>query len=283
MSPTQTEASTETAAALVELVPDALYLLGSSIALDGRISWVPPEARGWQPSNCYVLLDDGHCLVVDPGPAVLGDVVVEQLQQLLPAGSPVSIFVTRAEPDTTGGIGAIARAFPVDRLYAGGGPNPFDSFEAAGEVQFGDRRERIQLERMPAGFRMPVGPARDLQVIPPSLRLLATWWAYDAATATLFTSDSFTHTLNELADGPRRLTAAMPAQQDPTQVAGHLTSKFEWLRHAKTTTLLDGVRALFDEYDVGRIAPAHGLVLEGRDVVHQHVEAVLEVLTDLAS
>lgn len=283
MSPTQTEAPTETAAGPVELVPGALYLLGSSIALDGRISWVPQETRGWQPSNCYVLLDDGHCLVVDPGPLVLGDVVVEQLQQLLPAGTPLSIFVTRAEPDTTGGIGAIARSFPVDRLYAGGGPNPFDSFEAAGEVQFGDRRERIQLERMPAGFQMAVGPARELRVIPPSLRLLATWWAYDAATATLFTSDSFTHTLNAQADGPRRLTTSMSPQQDPTQVAGHLTAKFEWLRHAKTPTLRDGLRSVFEEYEVDRIAPAHGLVLEGRDLVRQHVDAVLEVLTDLAS
>lgn len=283
MTPTQTEALTGTASAPVELVPGSLYALGTSIALDGRISWVPPAARGWQPSHCYVLLQDGQCLVIDPGPLVVGPVVVQQLQELLAPGSPVSIFVTRAELDTTGGIGAIARTFPVDRLYAGGGPNPFDSFEAAGDVQLGDRRERIQLERMPAGFQMPVGASRSVQVIPPSLRLLATWWAYDAATATLFTSDSFTHTVNELPGGPRQVTSTTSGRPDPGQVAGHLTAKFEWLRHARTMTMRDGVRRLFEQYDVERIAPSHGLVLEGRDVVRQHVDAVLDVLTELAS
>lgn len=276
-----TETATERESALVELVPGGLYLLGDSIVLDGRISWVPTNARGWQPCNCYVLLDQGRCLIVDPGPALLGQVVVAQLQQLLPPATPVSIFVTRAEPDTTGGIGAIARSFPVDRLYAGGGPNPFDSFEAAGDVQIADRRERIQLERMPAGFQLPVGPGRSVQILAPSIRLLATWWGYDATTKTLFTSDSFTHTLNEARDGARVLTDMTPP--DPAEVKSHLTAKFEWLRHAKTSTLSDGLLSLFDGLDVARIAPAHGLVIEGERQVEQHVTAVLDVLRELAS
>lgn len=268
---------------IVELLPGRLYLLGGRIALDGRVSWAPPEVRGWQPSNCYVLLDEGQCLVVDPGPLSLGTRLVEQLQTLLPPATPISIFLSRAELDTTGGIGSIARAFPVERLYAGGGPNPFDSFEAAGDVQLGDRRERIQLERMPAGFQIPVGSSRSLQVIAPSIRLLATWWSYDAASKSLFTSDSFTHAITDDEWGPRLLSSEMDEQVTDAQVKAHLTSKFEWLRHAKTPTLHASLRAVFDEYDVERIAPAHGRVLEGAAVVRKHVGVMLDVLEELAS
>lgn len=267
----------------VELVPDKLFLLGGDIALDGRISWAPADARGWQPCNCYVLLEEENCLVVDPGPALLGETVVEQLKTLIPAGSTLSIFLSRAELDTTGGIGAIARAFPVDRLYAGGGPNPFDSFEAAGDVQFADRRERIQLERMPTGFAMPIGPRRRLEVVAPTLRLLATWWSYDDATGTLFTSDSFTHSFNPGERGPRLLTDATSEQGRPGQLQAHLTAKFEWLHHAKTPTLRRGLESVLQDRRITRIAPAHGLVLEGEAVVAQHVETMLAVLQELAS
>ncbi|MCW2778603.1 MAG: hypothetical protein JWN17_2328 [Frankiales bacterium] len=267
---------------VVELVPGRLFLLGDDIALDGRISWVPADARGWQPSNCYALVEPGGVVVVDPGPRVLDEVVCAQLQTLLPPGTPLSVFLTRAELDTTGGLGALARAFPIARLYAGGGPNPFDSFEAAGDVQLGDRRERIQLERMPAGA-VPVGPGRGLQVLPPSIRLLATWWGYDEQTQTLFTSDSFTHTCNEVPGGPRVLDGTMPPQADPDRLRSHLTAKFAWLRHAKTPALWTDLQEVFRERPVARIAPGHGLVLEGEDVVQQHVAAVLDVLKDLAA
>lgn len=49
---------------VVELVPDRLSLLGDSVALDGRVSWVPERVRGWQPMNCYVLREADRKSVV---------------------------------------------------------------------------------------------------------------------------------------------------------------------------------------------------------------------------
>lgn len=265
---------------VVELVADRLYLLGASVALDGRVSWVPERARGWQPVNCYVLREAGSVLVVDPGPAVFRETVADQLESIVPAGTPLSVLVTRAEPDTTGGLGEIARRFRVERLYAGGGPNPFDSFEAIGELDRGGRRERIQLERTAAGFAVPVGPGRGVEILRPTIRLLATWWGYDEPTRTLFTSDSFGHTVQTCADGPRVLTGDDAA---PSDVIDHLSAKFGWLAHARTPVLRESTRALFAGRAISRIAPAHGLVIEGPAAVRAHLDAMDAALRTLAS
>lgn len=263
----------------VELVTDRLYLLGDAVELDGRVSWVPPHVRGWAPVNCYALVEPGAVLVVDPGPAVLRERVADQLEALVAPGTPVSVLLTRAEPDTVGGLGELDRRFGVRRLYAGGGPNPFDGFSAAADPDPG-RRERIQLERTPDGFAVDVAPGRPVRMLRPAVRLLATWWAHDEATGTLFTSDSFGHAVLARRDGPRIVTAAgRPAVPD---VRDHLTAKFGWLAHARTPALREGTLALFDGRTVTRIAPGHGCVIEGQDAVRAHLDAVDAALADLA-
>lgn len=272
---------------VVELVPGRLYLLGDSVELDGRVSWVPEHTRGWQPMNCYVLREAGSVLVVDPGPAVFRRTVADQLETIVAAGTPVSVLVTRAEPDTTGGLGEIARRFPVERLYAGGGPNPFDSFEAVGDLSTGSsrdagRRERIQLERAAEGFSVPVAPGRGVEILRPSIRLLATWWGYDELTGTLFTSDSFGHTVQTSPDGPR-LRTGDDAAPEPDEVIAHLGAKFGWLAHARTPVPRESTRDLFAGRAVTRIAPAHGLVIEGPRAVRAHLDAMDAALRTLAS
>lgn len=267
---------------VVELVEGRLYLLGDSVELDGRVSWVPERARGWQPMNCYVLREAGAVLVIDPGPAVFRETVADQLETIVAPGTPVSVLVTRAEPDTTGGLGEIARRFPVERLYAGGGPNPFDAFEAVGEPATTGRRERIQLERTAAGYSVPVAPGRGVEILRPSIRLLATWWGYDERTGTLFTSDSFGHTAQARADGPRLLTGD-DAPPDQDEVIAHLGAKFGWLAHARTPVPRESTRDLFAGRTVTRIAPAHGLVIEGPQAVRAHLDAMDAALRTLSS
>ncbi len=267
----------------VELVPAALYVLGDSVELDGRISWVPPDVHGWQPINTYVLVEGQSVLVIDPGVYVQRRTVREQLESIVAPGTPLSIFVTRAEPDCTGNIGEIASRFPVTRLYAGGGPNPFDSFEAVTLMDPANRGERIQMERTPPGFTIPIGETRSVELLRPSLRLLATWWAYDESTRTLFTSDLFGHTVQRERSDPRVLEGRSAGQCDPSSVKAHLLAKFGWLTRANTDAMLENLRATFRDRPVERIAPGHGLVISGHDAVEAHVRAVETVLEEVKS
>jgi hypothetical protein len=58
-----------------------------------------------------------------------------------------------------------------------------------------------------------------------------------------------------------------------------MTTRYWWLAGAR----LDGVRrhlaGIFDEFDVVRIAPAFGCVLEGPEVVARHYDMVDRLLT----
>ena len=265
------------------LVPDRLYLLGDSVPLDGRISWVPPQARGWQPLNTYVLLEGEAALVVDTGVYAHRTTIREQLATLVEPGKKLSIFLTRPEPDVTGNIGEIASCYPVERLFAGGGPNPFDAFESAKLMDPASRGNRIQMERMPPGYQMKLGDARGVEVLRPAIRLLATFWGYDAATRTLFTSDCFGHGVQVSRDSDCVIRLGSPAQAEPIQVKAHLLAKFGWLARAKTQSILKNLEEMRGDRVIERIAPGHGMVIEGPEMVELHLDAMRTVLQELSS
>lgn len=266
----------------VALVPGRLWLLGGSVALDGRISWVPADARGYQPINTYLLVEEGAALIVDPGVYAQHELVGDQLERIVPRGSAVSIYLTRAEPDVSGNLGEVAARYKVDHLYCGGGPNPFDAFEAVGDIDQQNRGTRVQMERTPAGYEVPVG-GRGVEVMRPIIRLLATYWGYDRATRTLFTSDSFGHNLQASPDGPRVLRDGDGGAVDAAQVRAHLLAKFGWLQHARTRTILNNLRELRKDRDVERLAPGRGLVVEGRGRVARELDVMEQVLEELAA
>jgi flavorubredoxin len=267
----------------VALVAGRLWLLGGSIALDGRISWVPAEARGFQPINTYVLLEEGGALIIDPGVYAQHTLVGEQLERLIPRGAAVSIYLTRAEPDVSGNLGEISARFRVEHLYCGGGPNPFDAFEAVGDIDPQNRGTRVQMERTPTGYEVPVGGDRGVEIMRPIIRLLATYWGYDRATRTLFTSDSFGHNLQDSPADPRILRASNARPIDRAQVKAHLLAKFGWLRHARTQSILNNLRALRADRVIDRLAPGRGLVIEGQARVAEELDVMEDILRELAA
>ncbi len=272
------------AAGAVGLVPGRLFLLGDSVPLDGRVSWVPADVRGWQPVNTYLLKEGDAHLVIDPGVYAHRAAVGSQLEELVTPGATVSIFLTRAEPDATGNIGEVASRFAVHRLYAGGGPNPFDAFEAASLMDPASRGERVQMERMPPGYHVPVGGERDVEVMRPAIRLLATWWGYDRLTRTLFSSDSFGHTVQAGRGDPRVLKSGDDDPQDDVgTIKKHLLAKFGWLASARTNAIVENLREVFIGREIERIAPGHGLVIEGRDIGRAHQAALETALEELAA
>lgn len=279
----QPDVATLTCADPIALVPGRLWLLGGSIALDGRISWVPAEARGWQPINTYVLIEDGGVLIVDPGIYAQHDLVGAQLERIVPRGAPVSIYLTRAEPDVSGNLGEVSARYKVAHLYCGGGPNPFDAFEAVGDIDQQNRGTRVQMERMPPGYAVPVGGERGIEVMRPIIRLLATYWGYDKATRTLFTSDSFGHNIQASPDEPRILRESNAHRLDVAEVKAHLLAKFTWLAHARTRSILNNLRELRKDRVVERIAPGRGRVIEGEGRVRQELDAMEQVLEELSA
>jgi hypothetical protein len=112
------------------------------------------------------------------------------------------------------------------------------------------------------------------------LRLLPTHWAYDEATATLFTSDMFTHVCRPSADSGWVVT---PADDDTTieAVREHMVgSRYWWLPEAETEEIKAGLAEVFVRHQVERIAPGYGCILDGAEVVERHLAMVQEVLAE---
>ena len=265
------------------LVPGKLTVLGGLIPLDGRVSWVPAGAAGWQPSNCYLLQEPAAALLVDSGLAVHRDLVLDGLHALLGDGGELSVFFTRGEMDCVSNLEDISRRFDVLQLFTGGVVNPFDAFDDIHRMHYKGRRQQIDVrseggDAMPRAPRIAIGPERSLEIESPLLRLLPTFWGWDAGTGAIFTSDVFTHGVVTQDSATGVIDSTTEDRTTVDDVAGHLLAKYEWLHKATTEPLRAWLADRFDALQPEIIAPARGCVLQGRDVVKRHVDLLLQAL-----
>jgi len=264
----------------IELVPGSLYRLGGVAAIEDDISWIPKGATGFLPLNCFLLVDGDQSLLVDTGVPLNAREIAAQLRRILPGDPPLHVFFTRFEQDTLGNMPMLSTEFTIGKISGGGISNPFDYFDDLSSQEQLKADYQIELTRVMPGDSVRISDTRKLDLVVTTIRLLTTFWAYDAATKTLFTSDSFGHAYLDNPDEPAVLTS----DNDSTtfeQVRDHALTKFDWLKGAETDVLNDDLTKIFDSYDVEIIAPDCGRVLQGRDVVERHVAMFKKVLTDI--
>lgn len=246
---------------MVEIFPGKLYSFDKPIPLDGRVTWVPETAFGFQPAHCYVLLTGSVPLIVDPGLAFAEDEVITGLQGLISEGAPVEVFLTRSHADSTGNLGAIIGSFRVTTIYTTPVLDP-----------------RAELAPVADGPDLASPSHSRLEVIDTPLRLLGTHWGYDHETKTLFTSDSFTHTVTSRADECTIIDSPERDIVTRAEVKDHLYATFPWLPEAVTQPIAASLRKIISSHDVHTIAPARGCVLQGAAVVRRHSDMVVDVL-----
>jgi hypothetical protein len=259
----------------VTLVPGALYSVGGLLSLDGTVSWAPPEATGYQPQNTYVFLGSEAAgsdpLLIDPGIPAVGSGVINGLAQLLEQNSPLSVFLSRAQFDSAGNLGALMRKYEVREIFTGGLRNRFDQFEEATSMDE-SRVRPVVLERSPQESR--------LEILGSSLRILSTYWGYDLETKTVFTSDSFSHGIVHDSDDTLIIDQSTVDRTTIADVRSHLHASFWWLPYANTSLIIDDIQKFFSNRDVEIVAPARGRILVGAEVVQRHLDMVLSVLEE---
>jgi flavorubredoxin len=247
-----------------EIVPAKLYAVGGVLPLDGRISWAPPTARGYQPVNSYLLIGDERPMVIDPGPACFADSVVAGLSGFLDPGVDIDVYLTRGQYDCLGNISALSAVFDVRRIFWGG---QFDPLDGLGDPAL------LKLRSSAAATHLRPQDSR-LEVIDTGLRLLNAYWGYDAETRTMFTSDAFAHAISDRPDGLRVVDSGTHDAVTLADVKDHMYAVFSWLPGSTTYAISDAVRAAFSSREVETIAPGRGRILRGDAVVRRHVKLV---------
>ena len=271
----------------LELAPGALHALGGVVPVDGRISWFADSARGYAPLLCYLLTSPDGDVLVDTTMPALREQVMGQLEALHPDAQPLTLLLSRnPEFDSIGNGGAILTRFPSQKLVS--------IFRAEQWLYFLPNSGAKPPEERPAshqpewieilkGMSIDVGTGgRQLLVLPEGapLRLLSTFWTYDEATRTLFTSDAFGHNLMAAPDDPWFVDEATDTIAYE-QVRDHMLAKFDWLGEAHTERIREQLSGIFDTYQVETIAPQFGRVIRGAKTVARHRDLVLAALEEV--
>lgn len=266
----------ETGTGLLELVPGRVYRLGGSVERDGRISWVPRDSTGFEPINCYLVRSEDEALLINTGVAAHAEQVLGQLDEVIGRSFPVSVFMTRAEQDTLGNLGAVIANFNTQKVYtAGAVRQPFDFFDDANSIETvrDVTKDSVEILRIAPGADVPVGTG-EISVFPPPVRLLTSWWAYDSGSKIMFPTDMFGQVAAETAD---QVVSTAPADID--SLRSYLMTKFDWLAMADTTYLLDRL-AETRAREVKILAPDHGCIIVGEEAVASHFDAVEALLRE---
>lgn len=268
------------------LVPGRLYALQNVITLDGRISSYPANARGFTVSNCYLIKEGEDAVLLDSGYSAHEKSLLAQIGSVLEPNATLSVYPLRInEYMSVCNVEAIASHFNVIQCYSG---NP----DAALWVDFGGRSDAVSQQLKPYSLKttlvarkqtLYVGhdQSRAIEAFQAPIRLIGTRWIYDAATRTLFTSDSFSHEWSSTPDGPWTTSA-----DDNTTTPDHIRSfllntRYWWLEGGDTASLRRKIAEVFERYDIETIAPGYGRILRGRSLVERQFAMFDEVLRRL--
>ena len=270
---------------MVPLVEGRLYQLPNPYELNGRVTSHPATARGWAPSNSYLLLENSRALLVDAGYSVHEQSLLAQLGSLIDADTPVDFL-----PTAIGEFGSICNVRPITERF-----NVVRYYGILDDANrwLDFRPDHTRFGDEVGGGRMAtvenVAPAnpdlldwavgtRPFEVFLPPLFLLPFKWGYDAETGTLFTGDTYNHVWRETAEGP---WTVQPGEKPPPldEVYDFLVgTRWWWLPGAATEGIEAGLAELFARLDVRMIAPRFGCAVTEPEAVAAHFELLQLVL-----
>lgn len=244
----------------VEQVTDNVLVLTDVEPVDGRVSWITPRATGFEPYNEYLVLAGDNALLFEAGVAAHGPSLVHSLKQVL-GSRRLAVYPSRIELDSIGNLGRILEEIPGTIV---GCANPIEPTRLS---HFRDwTTPRAPFTRFMVGSTLDSIGFPHLTVIDPAIRTLGTSWLWHTADKVLFSADFFCSDLLATKDQSviRRDGEARIA---PEGLRATILQKFDWLELASTRKLLPAWDALFGRIAPLALAPAHGRVQFGDELV----------------
>ena len=270
---------------ITSLLEGKLYALQNVFELNGRISSYPISARGFTPSNCYLLCQEDGALLLDTGYSIHEQKILSQIGSVIDANLPLHLFPMRLnEFMSVCNAMPIAQKFNVIACYA---PIPrideWLDFNFDGRDEKGNEPLKLDTALLDPNGKISVGTSDDRTVSAFSapIRLINTSWVYDEASRVLFTSDMFTHIWSDKSEGPWLVSS----ENDTTDVSWVrsflLNTRYWWLEGAEIDGLRQKVYDVFNRYDIETIAPGYGCILQGKEIVEKQFMILDEALRSL--
>ncbi|MPZ56047.1 MAG: hypothetical protein GEU91_06005 [Rhizobiales bacterium] len=255
----------------VEKITDDVLVLSDLVPIDGRVSWLAPGAKGYEPYNEHLLLTENHALLVETGVAMHGPSLVATLKEVL-GSRRLAVFPTRIELDSIGNLARILEEIPNTVV---GCANPIVPTTLVHRPD--GTTPKAPFTRFTAGGTLVEFGFPHVRVVDPIIRTLGTAWLWDETVEVLFTGDFFCDDM--LADADQSvIRRGDPANIAPEGLRASILRKFDWLGLASTNNLLKAWDTLFSAISPYAIGPVHGRVQCGdalvADVLADYRDAV---------
>jgi flavorubredoxin len=261
----------------VEQIADDVYVLSDLEPAHSERSWLPADAKGFEPFNKFVIVKPDVVLLLETGVAAHCDSVIATLRDIV-GHRKLVLLPTRSELESIGNLGAIIDAFPRVQLLTTTRALPPLGLCHVRE----DKRDSVPARRIRRGESLDGVGFGNLQTLNPVIRILGTIWIYDRDSRILFSSDFFANDLLESADQPviRRSAAGL---SDPATLRRSIVAKFDWLERAETTALRAQWKSMFRDIQPIALAPSLGRVQYGSDLVQQVIELYYRAVFETGS
>lgn len=249
----------------VEQIADNILVLTDIVPVDGRVSWLPPGAGGYEPYNEYLLLSPDRALLIETGVALHGPSLIPTLKEIV-GSRRLAVLPMRIELDSLGNLGRILEEFPGAVVGSANPVSPVGLVHLSDWTTPKSPLTIFGLGRTLAEFGFP-----GLRMVEAVIRTLGTVWLHDEATDILFTTDFF---CSDLLPSPN--DSVMRRSGEPLVPAEGLRAsilqKFDWLEVADTRALLKSWDTLFTNIKPSALAPVHGRIQVGHDLVQGVIE-----------
>ncbi len=254
-----------------EKIADNVICLSDIMPVDGRVSWLPPRAQGFESYNKNLVLHGDRVLIIETGVACHGPSLVESMKEILGAKTLV-VFPTRIELDSIGNLARLYEEFPATELVSA---NPIAANRLVHRPD--GTTPPIPFTAVTPGQTLAAVGFPHVHVIDPIIRTLGTAWLFDDISRTLFTGDSFCDDLLASADMPT-VRRQGPPSFAPEGLRASILQKFDWLENASTALLSKAWDDLFARIAPRAIAGVRGRVCKGEENVREFLALYREAL-----
>ena len=241
----------------IEQITEDIFVLTDLVPIDGRVSWIPPGVKGFEPHNSYVILSDDRALLIDTGVAAREQSLLGSLCELI-GDRRLFIFITRIELDCLGNLARILEAIPGTQVITSNVVPLFSLIHGVETTPPALPPRRILIGNTLADAGFP-----RLKIYEAAIRTLGSTWLWDEKSGTLFTTDIFnTDMLTDPAQSV--LHREDEESQSPQTMREFILQKFDWLEFADTSKLAANWDRFFFQIHPSIVAPIHGRIQVGQ-------------------
>ena len=254
-----------------EKIAANVICLTDVMPIDGRVSWLPPKASGFEAYNKNLVLNDDRILMIETGVACHGPSLLESMHDII-GDRTLVVFPTRIELDSIGNLARLYGAFAKLELVSA---NPIPANRLVHRPD--GTTPRIPFTPVTPGQTLAAVGFPNVRVIDPIIRTLGTAWLFDDISETLFTGDFFCDDLLASTDMPTIRQSGSPSFA-PEGLRASILRKFDWLENASTLRLSKAWDDLFAHIKPKAISGVRGRVCGGYENCQAFLKLYREAL-----